>query len=389
MRNAGTDDRDSQQRRYIEAAGGPGDLIQLAHGEGGLLTRRLEEELFLPAFRNPALERLADASVLPLPGSGRLSRFDPSTLVITTDTFVVTPRRFPGGDIGRLAVCGTLNDLAVSGARPLALTVAFVIEEGLPLTELQAVVASIAATAREAGVPVVAGDTKVVGRGEADGLFVNTTGVGVLRGLPAPGADRIVPGDRVFISGDIGRHGVCVLSTRAGLEFEAALESDVAWVGPQIEQLYGAAGQEAVHAMRDPTRGGLATVVNELASSAGVGVILDEAAIPVSPPVAAAAEWFGLDPLYLSCEGRFVAFLAGDEATAAAARSASLIEIGRVVSGPADRLPRDQAACARPGGGVALGREAVPGPGEVWLRTHLGAHRPLELLAGAPLPRIC
>jgi len=408
-----------------------GDLgvqrIQLAHGEGGLLTRQLEEELFLPAFRNPALAPLNDASAIPWPAHllGTSLGFSPAQpgppkspgtletpLVISTDTFVVTPRQFPGGDIGKLAICGTLNDLAVAGAMPLALTVALVIEEGLPLAELKEVVASLAATAKAAGVPIVGGDTKVVGRGEADGLFINTTGVGLRRAAfsgafapasdlapapapvlaPAPAPDRIEPGDRVFLSGDIGRHGVAILATRVGLEFETPVESDVDWIGPQVDRLMDAVGPDALHAMRDPTRGGLATVVKELALAAQVAVVLDEAAIPVLPEVAAAAEWLGLDPLYLSCEGRFVAFVAANKA--AAAQDAGLVEIGQVLPPPA--APSGQSgrsatrstvesmtrSRARPSGSIAR-------PGQVLLRTRLGAHRPLELLPGAPLPRIC
>ncbi|MBP1627984.1 MAG: hydrogenase expression/formation protein HypE, partial [Holophagaceae bacterium] len=284
------------------------DTIQMAHGGGGRVMRELLEGLTLPAFANPALETRHDAAVLPLGGE---------RLAFTTDTFVVHPRFFPGGDIGELAVYGTVNDLAMGGAEPLYLSCAFVLEEGYPLEELQRVLASMGAAARRCGVQIVTGDTKVVDRGKGDGLYINTAGIGRVR----PGLEisprRVVPGDAVLVSGDLGRHGIAIMSMREGLAFEEPIASDCAPVHELVAKLLDG-GIEA-HCFRDPTRGGLASVLNEIAGEAGVSVTVEEGSVPVSGAVAAACEILGLDPLYVACEGRLVAFVPGEQAEAALA----------------------------------------------------------------------
>jgi hydrogenase expression/formation protein HypE len=328
--------------------------VQLAHGGGGRLMRELIEREFLAAFG--AADR-HDSAVVALAG-GRLA--------FTTDGYVVHPRVFPGGDLGTLAVCGTVNDLAMAGARPAYLSAGFVLEEGLPLDELRQIVASMQAAARAAGVALVTGDTKVVDRGKADGLFVTTAGIGVV----PPGIEvhprRVRPGDAVLLSGDVGRHGVAVLSVREGLAFDTPVASDCAPLAAPVLAL-----QEAgvdVHCLRDPTRGGLATALAEIALDGGVGIEVDEACVPVADGVAGACELLGLDPLYVACEGRLVAFVAAADAERALAAlratpvAAGAVRIGRVVEGPA---------------------------GMVTLRTRLGTRRLLDLLAGEQQPRIC
>lgn len=331
--------------------------IQLAHGGGGRLMRELIEELFIPAFSNPALEERHDSAVLAL-GSARLA--------FTTDSYVVSPRFFPGGDIGTLAVCGTVNDLAMAGARPAYLSAGFIIEEGFRVDELRRIVSSMRATAASCGVALVTGDTKVVDHGKADGLFINTAGVGLVPDGVVVNPRRVRAGDAVLLSGDIGRHGVAVLSVREGLGFDTPLESDCAAVDGLVTALHDAGVD--VHCLRDPTRGGLASVLNEIASDAAVAIEADEAAVPVSEAVSGACELLGLDPLYVPCEGRLVAFVAGADAERALAalrgnalgRSATWI--GTVSDGPA---------------------------GMVTLRTRLGSKRLLDLLSGTQLPRIC
>ncbi len=331
--------------------------IQLAHGGGGRLMRELVTREILPAFADPSVATGHDGAVVVL-GGGRVA--------FTTDTYVVSPRSFPGGDIGGLAVYGTVNDLAVTGAVPAYLSVAFVLEEGLPMDELRAVVASMRAAAAACGVALVTGDTKVVDRGKGDGLFVNTAGIGVV----PPGVDvhprRVRAGDVVLLSGDVGRHGVAVLSVRDGLAFETPVSSDCGSIAPLVADLV-AAGVD-VHCLRDPTRGGFAAAVNEIASDAGLGVEVDEAAVPVGDAVAGACELLGLDPLYVACEGRLVAFVPERDAERALAvlrrhpLGAAAAAVGRVVDGPA---------------------------GMVTLRTRLGSRRLLDLLTGEQLPRIC
>ena len=327
-------------------------MITLAHGAGGRLSRRLVEERFLPRFENPALEALGDSAIV-------------GELAITTDSYVVSPRFFPGGDIGRLAVCGTVNDLAVAGAEPIGLTAGFVLEEGLELEELDRVVESMAAAAEEAGVPVVAGDTKVVQRGACDGLFVNTAGVGRLRPgfTPAPDGARV--GDAVLVSGTIGDHGMAVLACREGLPIEGDLASDVAPLNGLVRALESA--RVDVHAMRDPTRGGLAGALIELARAAGVRVVIDEPAIPLRPSVRSACELTGIDPLHVANEGKLVAFVPADRADDALSAMR------------ADPLGAEAAIIGRV-------EEGEPG---LELVTALGGRRGVHLPLGEILPRIC
>jgi hydrogenase expression/formation protein HypE len=318
----------------------------------------LLKERFLPHFGNPTLDRLGDAAVVDV-ATGRLA--------ISTDTFVVRPLEFPGGNIGTLAVHGTLNDLAMMGARPRYLTAAFVLEEGLELTVLDRILAEMSRTARVAGVPVITGDTKVVERGKADGVFINTTGVGEIDPAFAPAPERARPGDVVIVSGPLGRHGIAVMAAREGLAFEVELESDTANLHPLVVVLSDAVG-DAVHVLRDPTRGGMASALNEIAGSAGVGVALEESALPVPGPVHAACEMLGFDPLYVANEGLFVALVdsAAAETALAALRSHPL-----------------GAAAAR------IGCAVETHPGMVVVRTAIGGTRVVDLLPGDQLPRIC
>lgn len=340
--------------------------ILLAHGDGGLLTGELISGLFLRYFRSPTLGRLTDAAILSLAASQPEGDWlQGGRLAFTTDSFVVDPIFFPGGDIGRLAVCGTINDLAVSGARALFLSAAFILEEGLPMAELEKVVASMAAAAAEAGVEIVAGDTKVVERGHGDKIFINTTGIGVV----APGVDlgchRIVPGDLVLINGTVGEHGLAVLSRRQGLEFETPVVSDCAPLNDLVLPLLPRF--PAIKFLRDPTRGGVATTVKELAMAAGVDVFLFEERLPVSDRVRGAAEMLGLDPLYLANEGKVVMVVAAEEAPA-------VLKAMRQLPG---------------GQGATVVGEVRAGNGNAYLRTSLGATRVLTLMAGEQLPRIC
>ncbi len=287
-------------------------------------------------------------------------------MAFTTDTFVVSPLFFPGGDIGRLAVFGTVNDLAMAGARPVALSAGFVLEEGLPLDTLRRVVRSMAQAARQAGVRVVTGDTKVVDRGKGDGVFINTAGVGLVPPGIEVSPQRVAVGDAVLISGDLGRHGLAVMSLREGLEFETELESDCAPLADLVQAML-AAGTE-VHCLRDLTRGGLAAALNEIAQDAGVGIELDEAAIPVCPPVAAACELLGLDPLYAANEGRLVAFVPAEAA---------------------EQVLRIMQAHPHAPQPAIIGRVTRQHPGIVELRSLLHGGRVLDLLSGEQMPRIC
>ncbi len=332
------------------------DRVVLAHGAGaGASTRLLEGRVF-PHLANPWLDARHDGAVLQA-GDERLA--------LTTDTFVVHPLFFPGGDIGTLAVNGTLNDLAMCGARPLALSCALVLEEGLPLDTMERVTRSLGAAARAAGVPVATGDTKVVERGKGDGLFVNTSGVGRVPEGRDLRPQRVAPGQAILVSGPLGCHGAAVLSVREGLEFESEIESDCANLGPLVEALLDAAPE--VVCLRDPTRGGLGAVLHEIAGAAGCELELDHAAVPVSDPVRAACELLGLDPLYLASEGRLVAFV--PEARAHAALDALR---------------------AQPlGNGAARVGRVREGRARVVVQTALGTRRLLPLPAGEPLPRIC
>jgi hydrogenase expression/formation protein HypE len=335
-----------------------GDRVQLGHGSGGKMSAALLRERFLPPLANPALLRLGDGAVVPV---------GPCEIVISTDTFVVSPLEFPGGNIGSLAVHGTLNDVAMMGARPLYLSAGFVLEEGLPFELLDRIVGSMGASAAAAGVSLVTGDTKVVERGKADGLFINTTGIGLLSPEFAPAPDRARPGDAVVLSGPIGRHGMAIMAVREGIAFETRIQSDSATLLPLVDRLREALGNQ-VHVLRDPTRGGVASALNEIAAASGVGIELEEAAIPVPPEVSAACEMLGLDPLYVANEGVLAAIV------------------------PQSRV--EQAlACLRghPLGAAAarVGSVVVDHPRLVVLQTAIGGTRIVDLLPGDQLPRIC
>jgi len=333
------------------------DRVLLAHGGGGRLTHQLFESLFLKAFSNPALEERHDGAVVTIDGA---------RLAFTTDSYVVRPIFFPGGNIGDLAVYGTVNDLAMCGARPLYLSCGFILEEGFPMDDLRAIAASMQEAARRAGVTLVTGDTKVVDRGKGDGVFINTTGIGlVVAGSPV-GPSQVRPGDVVLLSGDLGAHGMAILCVREGLEFESSLRSDAAPLWEPVEALLGAG--LSIHCLRDLTRGGLASALNEIAASAQVGISVDEAAIPVETAVQAACEVLGLDPLYVANEGRFAVFLPADEAERA-------LEILR-------RFP----VCVQ---AAWIGAVESANPGTVLLRSRVGGNRVLDMLSGEQLPRIC
>jgi hydrogenase expression/formation protein HypE len=333
------------------------DVITLADGAGGTSSRRLVERLFLEELRNPLLEPLADAAVVGSNGT----RF-----AVTTDSYVVRPLRFPGGDIGELAVNGTVNDLAVSGAVPLVLTAGFVLEEGFPLGELRALVASMGRAALAAGVPVAAGDTKVVERGAADGLYVTTAGVGLLDLRAVLGPERVRPGDRVLLSGAIAEHGIAVMLARGDLALELDVESDTAPLHDLAAALC-ALGPE-LRWMRDPTRGGVATTLNELAASAGLTVVLDEEAIPLRDDVRAACELLGIDPLYVANEGKLVAVVSAEVADDA---------LARVRAHPLGARAALVGTLQEDDEPLVLGR------------TPYGGSRIVDMLVGDPLPRIC
>ncbi|MEN6459411.1 MAG: hydrogenase expression/formation protein HypE [Thermoguttaceae bacterium] len=335
--------------------------VQLAHGGGGRLMRGLIEKLFLPAFSDPeAAARPTpphDAAVLSAVGS---------RLAFTTDSFVVNPLFFPGGDIGHLAVCGTVNDLAMSGARPAYLSAGFVLEEGVPMETLRRVAVSMGQSARAAGVRIVTGDTKVVDRGKGDGIFINTAGIGwVPDGVDISPA-RVQPGDVILLSGDLGRHGIAIMSVREGLQFEGSLESDCAPLHGLVEAMLAA--EPNIHCLRDLTRGGLAAALNEIALDVGVGIEIEEAAIPVTEPVAAACELLGLDPLYVANEGRLVAF---------------------VPASSADRVLSAMAGHPSAIGPTRIGVVTEHHAGTVELRLRFGGGRIVDLLSGEQMPRIC
>jgi hydrogenase expression/formation protein HypE len=330
--------------------------IVLGHGSGGRLTAQLVREFFLPAFDNPALRKLDDQAVLDV-GTSRIA--------LTTDSFVVTPLFFPGGDIGRLAVNGTVNDLAMSGARPLFLTAAFIMEEGLPLEDLARITQSMAAAAAEAGVSIVTGDTKVVNRGSADKLFITTAGIGLVPDGVSISASNAKPGDVIIVSGNIGDHGMAVWSTREGLEFEGAILSDTAPLNHLVDKMMQAG---ELHVLRDPTRGGLATSLCEIAVSSAVGIEIDANSIPVKEDVKAACETLGMDPLFVANEGKLVAMAAPSSAGAVldAMRSIPYGRDARVI------------------GTVVAGH-----PGMAILKTEIGGSRVLDLPFVEQLPRIC
>jgi hydrogenase expression/formation protein HypE len=331
--------------------------IQLAHGGGGALSRALLEELILPAFDNPALARRHDGAVLERPAG---------PLAFTTDSYVVRPLFFPGGDIGHLAVCGTVNDLAMCGARPRHLSVGLILEEGLPMADLRRVIESMAATAAAAGVQLVTGDTKVVDRGKGDGIFINTAGIGVIGPHPVIAADQVTPGDAVILTGDIGRHGVAILTAREELGLDPPVESDCALLHEPVLALLEAG--IPIHCLRDLTRGGLATALKEIARDSGWSIRLREHDIPVHESVRGACELLGLDPLYVANEGRMIVILPAAET----GRALELLQAHPVSAG------------SRQIGEVRDRRD-----GRLTLESAIGATRVLDLLSGEQLPRIC
>ncbi|MBX8690342.1 hydrogenase expression/formation protein HypE [Mycobacterium sp. 20091114027_K0903767] len=334
------------------------DVVTLAHGAGGKSSAALADAVFVEAFRNPELERLGDAAVLTTPSGDRLA--------FSTDSYVVAPHRFPGGSIGRLAVHGTINDLAVSGARPQWLSAGFVIEEGFPITDLREIVADMSEAAARAGVEIVTGDTKVVDRGAADGLYICTTGVGVVPKDRNLSRSRVQPGDKVVLSGTIGEHGMAVMLARGDLAIDADIKSDTAPVHELVEALLQSA--PSTRWMRDATRGGVGTVCNELVKDMPFAVILDEAQLPVQSQVLGACDILGIDPLYVANEGKFLAIVGPDEVDAA------------ITALHAHPLGRHA--------GI-VGEIAPEPPGIVALRTAFGGSRIVDMLVGDPLPRIC
>jgi hydrogenase expression/formation protein HypE len=333
-------------------------LIDLSHGAGGRASAQLIDEIFRTAFDNPILDRGDDQAAFDLP-AGRM--------VISTDGYVISPLFFPGGDIGSLAVHGTINDVAMAGARPLHLAAGYIIEEGFPLADLQRIAQSMARAAREAGVAIVTGDTKVVERGKGDGVFITTTGIGVVPPGLVLSADRARPGDQIILSGSIGDHGVAVMSKRNNLGFETDILSDSAALHGLVAEMVGVAGT-ALRVMRDPTRGGLASTLNEIAQQSGIGCMIEEDAIPVRAEVQAACELLGLDPLYVANEGKLVAVVAPEAA-------AMLLATMR-----AHPLGRDAAL---------IGRAIEDEQRFVQMTTSFGGGRIVDWLAGEQLPRIC
>lgn len=334
------------------------DVVTLAHGAGGKASAALVDAVFVEAFRNPELEQLGDAAVLTTPSGDRLA--------FSTDSYVVAPHRFPGGSIGHVAVHGTINDLAVSGARPYWISAGFVIEEGFPISELREIVADMAEAAARAGVQIVTGDTKVVGKDAADGMYICTAGVGVIPHGRRLSRECAQPGDKVLLSGTIGEHGMAVMLARGDLAIDADIASDTAPVHELVEALLEAA--PSTRWMRDATRGGVGTVCNELVKDRPFAVVLDEARLPIEPQVLGACDLLGIDPLYVANEGKFLAVVAPDEADAAVAalrvhpQGVRAAVVGEIVSEP---------------------------HGIVALRTSFGGSRIVDMLVGDPLPRIC
>ena len=330
--------------------------ILLSHGSGGKLAHELVEKSFVSVLSNPLLTRLDDSAVFHASGK----------MAFTTDSYVVSPLFFPGGNIGKLAICGTVNDLAMSGARPLYLSLALIIEEGFLLGELEEIISSVKETAREAGVEIATGDTKVVNRGSADGLFVNTAGVGIIaEGVNISGSNA-KPGDKVILNGTVGDHGIAVLSKREGLSFSTELESDCAPLGGLVADMLKAS--KNIHCLRDPTRGGLATTLNELAKQSKAGIKIEEDKIPVREAVTGACEMLGFDPLYVANEGKLVAIVPAEDA-------------GKVLRAMKNnRYGKDA---------VIIGEVGAEHPGRVVMKTLLGTSRIIDMLAGDLLPRIC
>jgi hydrogenase expression/formation protein HypE len=336
--------------------------IVLGHGSGGKLTADLIDKIFLPAFSNPVLDKLDDQAVLTIGGA---------RLAFTTDSFVVTPIFFPGGDIGRLAVHGTVNDLAMSGARPLYLSAAFILEEGLPVDDLRRVVESMRIAAQDAGVQFVTGDTKVVNRGKGDQIFITTTGIGVIENGVNISADRARPGDKIILSGYLGDHGMAIMSQRENLEFEGTIESDCASLNGLVASMLATTpvgGADFIHCLRDPTRGGAATTLNEIARRAQVGMVLQEHSIPVRESVKGACEVLGIDPLYVANEGKLIAIVSPEMAD-------SVLRQMRQ-----HKLGRDA--------GI-IGEVVANHSGLVLMKTEIGGTRVLDVMFGEQLPRIC
>jgi len=333
------------------------DTIVVGHGSGGRLSADLMRDVFLPAFANPILMRLDDQALISVNGT---------RLAFTTDTFVVKPLFFPGGDIGSLAVHGTVNDLAVGGAKPLCLSAAFIIEEGLSMEVLRRVVKSLHIAARGAGIDIVTGDTKVVEKGSGDELFINTTGIGIVPDGLELSANRARPGDKVLLSGSIGEHGIAILAKREGLEFECPVESDSAPLHSLVVDMLNASGE--IRCMRDPTRGGVSSTLNEIAEQSRVGIHLEESAIPIREEVRGACEMLGLDPMYVANEGKLIAIVAPAAANAVleAMRRSPLGRNAQIV------------------GTIVESSQPI-----VTMRTPLGTSRIVDLLAGDQLPRIC
>jgi len=334
------------------------ERITMAHGAGGKATQTLIEGLLVPAFESEALAVLGDAGLLSVGGAG---------LAFTTDSFVVKPIRFPGGSIGELAVNGTVNDLAVAGARPLALALSLVLEEGLAADELRAEVEAIAAAARAADVEIVAGDTKVVERGHCDSMYVTTTGIGRIDERARLSPSSLRPGDRILISGPVGEHGTAIMLARGEFELGAAIESDTQPLWPAVDALLDAAGP-SLRCLRDATRGGVASVLNELARASGVAIVVQEAHVPVPSAVAGACEILGIDPMYVANEGKLVAFVAPEAADDALAAL------------------RQAPGCEQ---AAAIGEVKTEPPGMVLVETSFGGRRVMDMLVGDPLPRIC
>lgn len=334
------------------------NVITLDHGSGGKVAHRLTAELLLPLFDNPILSDLHDGAVLTVNGGTRIA--------FSTDTFTVTPLFFPGGDIGELAVNGTVNDVAMCGARPLFISLALIIEEGFPMADLKRILESTRRAAQAAGVTVVTGDTKVVPKGAADGVFINTSGIGVIAEHVAIGSTGAQPGDKVLLSGTMADHGMTILTQREGLTFDGALQSDSAPLNHMVEKILAASGK--VHVLRDPTRGGVGTTLNEIAESSRIGITLQEGRLPVQEAVAGVCELLGFDPLYVANEGKLLAFVAAEDADA-------VLEAMR-----ADPYGRE--ACL-------IGEVTADHPGRVVLETRIGGRRIVDMLTGEQLPRIC
>jgi hydrogenase expression/formation protein HypE len=332
------------------------DVIRIGHGSGGKLTSQLINNSFLPKLGDTFCGQLEDSAVLNLSANARIA--------VSTDSYVITPYRFPGGNIGSLAVHGTINDLAVRGARPLFLTAAFIIQEGFPISELEMLVESLADACRDANVILAAADTKVVNRNACDNVFINTTGIGIIEIDTPPSVSGTKPGDSIVLSGEIGLHGMAVMCAREDLQFEHDLKSDSALLDKLCQAMLAS---HNIHSMRDITRGGLISVLCEIAEASNVGVEIDEALIPMHPQVAAACELLGLDPLYVACEGRLVA--------TAASGADTLI---------ADMKAHDVAVNA-----CVIGKATTEHPGKVILRSRIGGRRFLDRLSGDQLPRIC